>query len=91
MLPEPVRRRRKTPAMGEPVLALWRETATALPGSIHSRLELAQYVVSEAIEGPDEMWVNLRLRSLSLWFQYSLPAQTFKVNTSKEEYHAPRT
>jgi asparagine synthase (glutamine-hydrolysing) len=90
-LAEPIRRRRKTPLMGDPVLELWRETAMALPGNFHPRPELAQYVVVEAIQGPDAMWMNLRPHSLNLWFQYSPPAQTSKENASQEEYHGLRT
>jgi len=82
ILPEAVRCRCKTPLMGDPVLKLWRETAMALPGNFHPGPELTQYVVAEAIQGPDAMWVNLRPHSLNLWLQYSLRAQTPKANAS---------
>jgi len=91
ILPEPVRRRRKSSLMGNPVLELWREAATALLVNFHPRPELAQYVVAEAIQGPDEMEVNLRPHSLNLWLQYSMLTPTAKENGAQEEYRADRT
>ncbi len=79
VLPEPVRRRRKSPLAADPLQEIVRRTGWSPEEHFVAAPGLERYVDLKNIppiigdESSDTIWLNLRPHSLNLWLQYGVP------------------